>query len=185
MNSKLPEQLNVLPVSVENIHRIIKIGEQSNLSSWTFKDYEDEINRSDSIGLVYKNNRDNDLLPGTENIFGFLIARLIIVNIPVLDKVSNFNNFQNAAECEILNIAVDPFRRRNGIGQELFKALIEKCLSENVEFIWLEVRKNNEAAVKFYQKNGFEVVYTRKNYYQSPTDDALVMRAELCQNLST
>lgn len=44
--------------------------------------------------------------------------------------------------------------------------------------IFLEVRSRNDPAIGLYQKQGFRTIGTRKNYYQYPQDDALVMMYE-------
>jgi ribosomal protein S18 acetylase RimI-like enzyme len=175
---------NIFPLMVRDIPQIINIGGQSNLSKWTYADYADEVKRRDSISLAYKSNVDTVSLPDRENISGFIVSRLIMP-MNSINKKYDSDDFQHTGECEILNIAVHPAFRRNGIGRKLFEATVEKCLSQNVESIWLEVRKNNDEAVSFYKKNGFEVIYTRKDYYQNPVDDALVMKAALqCSSLS-
>lgn len=78
-------------------------------------------------------------------------------------------------ECYIANIAVLPSQRRQGIAQGLLTNAIEKAQSEGCSFISLEVRLSNRNAIALYEKNGFEKVGERKNFYQSPTENALIM----------
>lgn len=183
MNDGAFGKQNIFPLLVEEIPKIIEIAEQSDLSKWTFKDYSDELSRRDSSCWTYKNYIYEDNKPGQEIIVGFIIARLIN-NCNVVSRKTPNEDFQNAGECEILNIAVHMAFRKKGIGQQLLDAVVEKCLDAKVASIWLEVRKHNAEAFKFYHRNRFEVVYTRKNYYQNPSDDALVMRAELSQTFT-
>lgn len=81
--------------------------------------------------------------------------------------------YQNAAgQVEILNLAVDSSRRREGIGRRLIAHLVKAHPGE----AFLEVRESNEGALRFYQAMGFEVISRRKGYYRSPPEDAVVMR---------
>jgi ribosomal-protein-alanine N-acetyltransferase len=49
----------------------------------------------------------------------------------------------------------------------------------SAESIWLEVRESNTAALTFYQKNDFNRMYTRKNFYTNPSENAIVMKRNL------
>ena len=84
-----------------------------------------------------------------------------------------------SGECYIDNIAVNPSHRRQKIGYCLTEKLIETAMSEKAEFITLEVRKSNEAAISLYEKLGFENVGVRKNFYDKPTEDAVIMTKTL------
>lgn len=78
-------------------------------------------------------------------------------------------------EVYITNVAVFSDFRRQGIGEALIKALILQAFSENAEFITLEVRKTNVGAINLYSKMGFKEVGIRKNFYENPREDALLM----------
>ena len=80
-----------------------------------------------------------------------------------------------SGECYIDNIAVKMSHRRQKIGEALLKTLIETAKAENGEFISLEVRKSNAAAISLYEKYGFKNVGVRKNFYDLPTEDAIIM----------
>lgn len=72
-------------------------------------------------------------------------------------------------ESEILNIAIAPEVRRNGIATGLIESLTTKT-------VFLEVRISNEMAQNLYRKLGFQIVGTRKDYYDDPVESAYVMR---------
>ncbi len=76
-----------------------------------------------------------------------------------------------AAEREILNLAVLPTHRRQGLAS----ALLRHELNQNSTF-FLEVRASNLAAQKLYHLFGFNEIDRRANYYQSPVESAIVMR---------
>ena len=78
-------------------------------------------------------------------------------------------------EAYIDNIAVLTNYRRKGIAATLMNITIQKCRDNDVSFLTLEVRKSNFPAISLYQKYGFQTVGKRRNYYSSPTEDALIM----------
>ena len=79
-------------------------------------------------------------------------------------------------ESEILNLAVAPERRREGVA----RALLNAWLAEYTGDVWLEVRESNQEARTFYQVLGFQVVGSRKEYYQAPLETAIVLKFHSC-----
>lgn len=77
-------------------------------------------------------------------------------------------------EVYITNVAVHPRYRRKGYGEMLVKHLMDSCRSSD-GFVTLEVRESNEPARKLYSKLGFLEVGKRKNFYEYPTEDAILM----------
>jgi len=77
-----------------------------------------------------------------------------------------------AGEMEILNLAVAPAFRRQGIA----RALLENALDGFEGAVFLEVRQSNVAAQTLYASFGFCLAGLRRNYYDSPKEDAVVMR---------
>lgn len=80
-----------------------------------------------------------------------------------------------ADEADITNVAVDENLRRRGIGRKLLHYLTKKAGQKNINRIFLEVRRYNEAAVGLYEQAGFCQIDIRKDYYTSPREDALIM----------
>ncbi len=78
-------------------------------------------------------------------------------------------------EGELLNIAIDPAYRGEGLGSAILSHIIQTGKALGCENMFLEVRRSNLPAATLYRKFGFEVIGERKNYYRSPTEDALVM----------
>ena len=75
---------------------------------------------------------------------------------------------------ELMNIFVDPARRRRGLGLALMEALIAAAGDEP---IFLELRESNGAARSLYEAKGFAVVGRRPRYYRDG-EAALLMRRE-------
>ncbi len=80
-----------------------------------------------------------------------------------------------AGEGELLNIAVSPDHRREGLGQWLLGALLEEAKERGVERLFLEVREGNAPARGLYERNGFQMIGKRKRYYRNPPEDAILM----------
>ena len=80
-----------------------------------------------------------------------------------------------AGEGYITNIAVFPEHRSKGIGTALLKRVISLKDEMNLDFVSLEVRASNKAAISIYEKNKFKVEGLRKGFYRNPTEDAIIM----------
>ncbi len=83
-----------------------------------------------------------------------------------------------AGEGYVTNVAVSPEFRRQGIGEALLNTVIGKHKCE-LEFLSLEVRMSNDAAISLYNKLGFKKAGTRKRFYEHPTEDAFIMTKTL------
>lgn len=82
-------------------------------------------------------------------------------------------------EIHILNIAVHPDARGQGVAQHLMQRIVDTAVSGGIPSIWLEMRPSNEAASRLYRRMGFEVVGSRKNYYPDTHEDAVIMALTL------
>ena len=82
-------------------------------------------------------------------------------------------------ESDVMNVAVDPAHRRQGIGAILVEALIKELRNRYCESLTLEVRASNAPAIALYDKLGFQQVGRRPNYYRNPKEDALILRKTL------
>lgn len=81
-------------------------------------------------------------------------------------------------EADMMNIAVLPAYRRQGIASRLVEELINRLSEQNVHSLTLEVRASNEGAICLYDMLGFVQVGRRPNYYTAPKEDALILRKE-------
>ena len=78
-------------------------------------------------------------------------------------------------EADMMNVAVSPDYRRQGIAEGLVKALISQL---DAHSLTLEVRSSNAAAIALYDKLGFLEIGRRRNYYRKPKEDALILRKQ-------
>ncbi|HIR50166.1 MAG TPA: ribosomal protein S18-alanine N-acetyltransferase [Candidatus Avoscillospira avicola] len=81
-------------------------------------------------------------------------------------------------EADMMNLAVDPACRRQGIARALVEALTAALAERGVRSLTLEVRASNEGAIALYRTLGFAQVGRRPNYYTKPREDALILRKE-------
>lgn len=80
---------------------------------------------------------------------------------------------------DMMNIAVAPEFRRQGVAEALVNALVSCLKEKDVMGLLLEVRASNTAAIALYNKLGFLQVGRRPAYYRNPKEDALILRKEL------
>ena len=94
---------------------------------------------------------------GAGNVLGYIGSRI------VLDSA------------DITNVAVRPQYRRRGVARQLVGRMLAQMAEKGVTGVLLEVRESNLPAQNCYAQAGFTVVGRRKNYYELPKEDALLM----------
>lgn len=95
------------------------------------------------------------------------------------DRVAGYVGSQTVlGEADMMNIAVHPDFRRQGIGEALVKKLIAELSQRGCHSLTLEVRVSNGPAKSLYEKLGFVLVGRRKKYYFHPREDADILRKE-------
>lgn len=92
------------------------------------------------------------------------------------DKVVASCGLRNiVGDGEITNVVTKGTMRGKGIGKQMLLKLLEEGIKMGVEAFTLEVRKNNDAAIHLYENLGFVTEGVRKNFYEDPIEDALIM----------
>lgn len=81
-------------------------------------------------------------------------------------------------EGEITNVAVAPSRHNQGIGRMLLNYLLNQAKEKGICRVILEVRISNENAIHLYESMGFQNCGIRKNFYEMPREDGMVMVLE-------
>ena len=135
---------------------VVEIEETTGLSRWGYEAYRSELfNNPMAIMRIARS-----LYPiGNERrILGFVASRVTI------------------DELHINNIATHPNFRRLRIGTALMDTAIEQSRAYGARRCILEVRASNTTAQALYAKMNFRVIGRRRDYYTSPTEDALVMQ---------
>jgi ribosomal-protein-alanine N-acetyltransferase len=86
-----------------------------------------------------------------------------------------------AGESHILNLAVNEDYKRQGIGKQFLRHLINRARLKASEIVLLEVRPSNHVAIHLYESSGFNEIGSRKAYYPAPNgkEDALIFALQL------
>jgi ribosomal-protein-alanine N-acetyltransferase len=135
-------------MKVEDLPEVLAIETNSFKTPWSETLFRNEIFKTISLARVVKING---------KIVGYLCANVII------------------DEGHILNLAVHKEYRGLGIASFMISEALDIMKDDNCRSIVLEVRVSNEVARKMYEKFGFTLLATRKNYYVSPVEDALIL----------
>ncbi len=129
----------------------------------------EELERFNELGLLVNNNFSNvyklkDIIDSQyDDVYGYYVD----------NKLAGFIHINKLYEnLDIVNIVVDNDYRKQGIATKLIDYVIS--LFNDIESIMLEVNENNIAAISLYEKNKFEIINKRNNYYGS--DAALIMK---------
>ena len=85
----------------------------------------------------------------------------------------------------ITNIAVRPECRRRGVAAKLLQVFLDFGQANRLSFLTLEVRASNYDAIALYGSRGFRGVGRRKNYYEHPKEDAIIMTREFTDGTAT
>ena len=83
--------------------------------------------------------------------------------------------WQLVDELHVNSLAVAPERRRQGLGSELMRGVLDRARDEGAVRATLEVRRSNVAARALYEGLGFQVEAIRPDYYTNPREDALIL----------
>lgn len=143
-------EITIRPGRVEDAPALQKLERDNFTDPWS----EDSLLRSLASPLYYKRVAEQD-----GEIFGYLIASR------VLD------------EGELLRIAVSPDNRVRGVGRALTRAMMEE--NPGTKTWRLDVRVSNYGAIKLYESLGFKAVIRRRDYYEKPTEDGIMMMLEV------
>lgn len=153
MTGKQPETMDIRRLQRADVPAVLSIQFRSpEISQWSSADYE---RAADGEMLAYVAVRCSN--PSDREISGFLIARRLVDDV------------------EILNFAVAPDFRRQGVGAALLEYVFRSSELTGVDGIFLEVRASNDVALQFYKSHGFEATGTRRKYYTLPVEDALLL----------
>lgn len=141
----------------EDVPAVAAIEKECFSMPWSEKSFLDSVDREDTVFLVCV----DDCSDCGEIIAGY---------------IGMYISFD---EGEITNVAVASSYRKKGCGQKLIETAKQEAIVRNVESILLEVRKSNDPAISLYEKLGFENIGIRKNFYEHPTEDAIIMKVGL------
>lgn len=139
----------------------------------------------DDLEQVMDIENENFSVPWTETgFFTYLMrsdALFLVAEEEEEEQVAGYIGIIMAVdEGDITNVSVKKELQGQGIGTMLIQELASRTKEMGIEKIFLEVRESNAAALALYEKQGFERMGVRKNYYTDPVEDAITM----CRKLS-
>lgn len=141
-------ELQIKPLTEEYVDQVCVLEEEAFSMPWHKESFMEMIENKDACYLV-------GLLEGQ------VVASCGLRNI--------------VGDGEITNVVTKSSERGKGIGEQMLLKLMEEGCNMGVEAFTLEVRKSNEPAIHLYEKLGFVTEGVRKNFYEEPTEDALIM----------
>jgi ribosomal-protein-alanine N-acetyltransferase len=143
--------IKIKPMSAEHVPQVAELEKICFSTPWSEKSIASELNNELALWLVAEDGGSVVGYVGSQTVF---------------------------PETDMMNIAVVPQRRREGIAEVLVDALIQELKRIGSNSLTLEVRASNTPAIALYQKMGFHEVGRRPNYYRNPREDALILRKE-------
>ena len=142
--------INVVPMNADHLEELERLEKICFSRPWSRKMLAEELENQCAAFLVAEN-------PASGAVLGY--AGVLVM----------------ADEGYITNVAVFPEYRRQGIAAQIIKVFCDFAQGNHLAFLTLEVRPTNKAAIELYYSFGFEEVGRRKNYYDLPKEDALIL----------
>ena len=143
--------MRIIQMNKDHVSQIAQLEAQCFSDPWSEKSIASELENPLSLWLVAEENGQ---------VFGYVGSQT------VLD------------ESDMMNVAVDPGFRRQGVARTLIETLIAELSKMGSRCLRLEVRVSNENARALYARMGFQQLGLRKNYYHNPKEDALILGKE-------
>ena len=144
------KQVKIVPMAAEHLEWLEQLERMCFSRPWSKKMLAEELDNQCAAFLVA-------VEPETEQPVGY--AGLLVV----------------ADEGYITNVAVFPEYRRQGVAAKLLAVFENFARGNHLAFLTLEVRPSNAAAIALYESFGFKQAGRRKNYYDLPKEDALIL----------
>ena len=141
-------EIIVRKMQPEDLSQVCEIEKENFSLPWSEKSFLESMERTDTVFLVALVN---------EEVAGYVGCYCI------------------AGTGEITNVAVKTSHRRKGIGGKLLEKLYEEGALLDTQEFFLEVRESNEAAIGLYLRQGFVKEGLRKNFYEKPVENAVIM----------
>lgn len=145
---------HIRPATEDDIDALASISKASLAYAWSRQDFLDSI-RNPQARIFLMEASGNRMDP-------------VIAGYAVL--------YFAADEGEVTSVGVLPAVRRQGIGSAIMRELIAQSAALGVRSLYLEVRESNLPAQKLYASLGFAQVGIRPQFYESPREDAYIMK---------
>lgn len=143
--------LQIRNMTTDDLEQVCQIENNSFSVPWSYKSFEESL-ANPNVCYVVACPEDN-----AQQILGYCGAYLI------------------GDEADINQVAVVELHRGHGVARQMLGELMRMLEAKSISAITLEVRKSNAAAIALYEGLGFVTEGVRKNFYEKPTEDALIM----------
>ena len=144
----------------EDIPQVEQIERSLFSDAWSEQGFLDTLDSPYAIALAAVETKGDTIEKGQDRIIGYIIM------------------YVSFEEGEISNVAVTETAQNQGIGSALLQAILEIGSEETVTRFILEVRVSNKPAIALYNKFEFEQIGIRRDFYEKPREDALIMVRE-------
>ncbi|MCR5848337.1 MAG: ribosomal protein S18-alanine N-acetyltransferase [Lachnospiraceae bacterium] len=141
----------ISPMNDENVEGVAVLEKENFSDGWSLNSLKEELNNPNAVYFVMKDENSSEVVAAAGMIVSFDIA-------------------------DIMNVSVKKEYRRNALGSRLIERLLEDGRKIGVKEFVLEVRENNEAARKLYEKEGFVFEGIRPDFYSNPKENAALYR---------
>ena len=126
--------------------------------------------------------------PWSRNMLAEELENALSAFLVALDDADNVVGYAGLQvildEGSITNVAVRPDCRRQGIAGKLLQVFLDFAQGNHLAFLTLEVRASNYDAIALYGSRGFREAGRRKNYYEHPREDAIIMTKEFTDGIT-
>lgn len=140
--------MKIRTMSENDISAVVRLEQEAFSDPWSEQSFRDSLKMESALFLVAEEENE---------IAGYAGMYLIL------------------DEGDITNIAVFQKWKRRGVGTKLLNELLAEAKRRGAAAVTLEVRKGNTPAIALYEKTGFVPAGVRKNFYDHPKEDALIM----------
>lgn len=147
------EKLTIRPMQPGDLPEVLTL-EKNTLSAWSKDQIRGQLLQPTGFQFVVHSGAE-------EKILAVLFGRIVV------------------DEAEIFKLSVAESTRNRGVGYHLLDFAVNYCSAKGVKNCYLELRASNEGARRLYEKRGFVTVGIRKDYYDGPVEDAILMQFEL------
>ncbi|MDA2910112.1 ribosomal protein S18-alanine N-acetyltransferase [Nitrospiraceae bacterium AH_259_D15_M11_P09] len=166
MNARQAARLRIEPATHQDLAPILRIEQASFSSPWTRKMFEADLSHN-PFGRFLTARLDPDGGARKGDLVGYMCYWLVF------------------DELRLMNLAVEPSMRRQGIASDLIRHMLSVGRESGAVRAVLEVRASNVAARSLYERVGFRQVAVRRRYYTDPVEDAVLLGMEPLQELLT
>ena len=143
-------------VSEEDLASLLSLERESYTHPWTPRHFRDALAATGALCVVLRTRPSGD--HEDASIVAYCIAQIVV------------------DELHVHNLLVRPEERSRRVGRRLLRIILEVAAGRGARVALLEVRQSNWPALQLYRSLGFEAVALRRDYYERPREDAVVLR---------